>query len=54
MAGEERIFTIEDDGADVTFDDVGVELDAAVVEETDKAVPMVQAVAEFLRERALP
>ena len=46
-------FSIENDRPDSAFDDVGVELDAAVVEETDKPVPMVEAVAEVLGDRRL-
>jgi hypothetical protein len=48
MAGEERVFAIEHDGADATLDDIGVELDAAVVKEAGKPVPVVQAVADLL------
>ena len=46
VTGEERILAIEHDGADASFDDVGVELDAAVVEEKGELVPMVQGVAD--------
>ena len=40
------IIAIENERADASLDDVGVELDAAVVEETREAVPMVQAVTK--------
>ena len=53
MAGEECIFAIENNRPDATFDDVGVELDAAVVEETREPVPVVQAVADLLGDRRL-
>ena len=53
MAGEERVLAIEHDRADASFDDVGVELDAAVVEEADEPVPMVQAIADGLGDRRL-
>src|SRR5271165_2054982 len=48
MAGEERILAIEYDRPDSAFDDVGVELDAAVVEETRETIPVVQAVTDIL------
>jgi len=41
MAGEQCILTIEDQRPDSAFDDVGVDLDAAVIEEARKAFPMV-------------
>src|SRR5215467_13817535 len=53
MPGEERILAIENNRADASFDDVGVELDAAVVEEPREAVPMVQGVADVLGDGGL-
>jgi len=41
-AGEEGVLAGERDGADLALDDVGVELDAAVVEEQGEAVPQFQ------------
>ena len=38
-AGEERIFTIQGNGTDAALDDVGVDLDAAIVEEPGEALP---------------
>ena len=40
VACEERVFTIEHDGTDASFDDVGIELDAAVVK---KGLPPAEA-----------
>ena len=39
VTGEERIFAIEGDGADQVFDPVGVDLDAAVLQEGLKYPP---------------
>ena len=50
MAGEERVLAIENDRADAALDNVGVEFDAAVVEEADEPFPMVQTIAEFVGE----
>jgi hypothetical protein len=46
MTGEERILAIEHERANVPLDDVGVELDAAVVEEADEHVPVVQSITD--------
>ena len=51
MAGEEGILSGQRLGTHGTFDDVGVELDAAVVEEADEPVPMVEAVADGIGNR---
>src|SRR5262245_47495913 len=48
MAGEERVFAIEHDGTDASFDDVGVEFDAAIIEEPRQPFPMMQCVADGL------
>ncbi len=53
MTCEERIFAIEHDWPDSAFDDVGVELDATVVEELNEPVPVVQAIAQILGEAGL-
>jgi hypothetical protein len=53
VAGEERVFAVEHDRADAPFDDVGVELDAAVIDEAREPVPMVQAIADGLGDRRL-
>src|SRR5262245_1065786 len=45
-AGEEMIFAPERDRPDCAFDDIGVDLDAAVVEEASKAVPARERVAD--------
>ena len=42
-AGEQRILAIEGDGADGALDDVGVDLDAAVVEEAGQSRPSARA-----------
>src|SRR5678815_4024555 len=52
-AGEERILTIEGDGADGAFDDVGVDLDAAMVEESGEPFPSRERVADRLGELGL-
>jgi hypothetical protein len=53
ISGEERIFAIEHDRPDSAFDDVGVELDAVVIEEADEPFPMVEAIAQILGEAGL-
>ena len=45
MAGEECVFSIKSDTANRTLYCIGVDLDAAVVEEADEAVPVVEAIA---------
>ena len=46
VAGEQRVFPIEHNRTDTSFHNVGVEFDAAVFEEANEPVPMVQAVAD--------
>ena len=46
MAREERLLAIDPDWTDASFDDVGVELDAAVGEDAGEPVPMIQAVTD--------
>ena len=53
-AGEERVLAIESDGPDRTLDRVGVDFDAAVVEEPREALPMRQRIADRLGELAFP
>ena len=52
-AGEERILAIEGDRADRALDRVGVDLDAAVVEEAGESLPVRERVADRLGELAL-
>src|SRR5260370_21924734 len=47
-ASEQRIFAIEGDRADCSFDRVGVDLDAAVVEEAGQTLPARERVADRL------
>src|SRR5580692_9737434 len=53
MARKERVLAIEYDRPDPAFDDIGVEFDAAVVEETSEPVPVVQAVKDLFGDRRL-
>src|SRR5574337_817912 len=53
VAGEEGVLAIEHDRPDSAFDDVGVELDAAVIKKTREPVPIVQAVTDVLGDRRL-
>jgi hypothetical protein len=53
MAGEQAIFSIQRDRAHRSLDTVSIHLDAAVVEETYEAVPVVEAIADRLRDGAL-
>ncbi|KAF2988696.1 hypothetical protein MJC1_04225 [Methylocystis sp. MJC1] len=50
---EESVFPIEGDGTDCTFDDIGVDLDAPVVDEACQAVPARERVADRLGELGL-
>ena len=52
-AGEERVLSIEGDGADTAFHDVGVDLDAAIVEEAGEPGPARERVADRFGELAL-
>ena len=49
---EQRIFAIERDGADRSFDGIVIDLDAAVVDEAGQAFPSRQGVADRLGELA--
>jgi hypothetical protein len=46
VAREERLLPIDPDWTDASFDNVSVELDAAVVEDAGEPVPMIQAVTD--------
>ncbi len=46
--GEEGVLAGQGDGSDGALDGVGVELDAAVVEEPDEAIPELERVADGL------
>ena len=48
MASKERIFSGQGQGSDLIFDRVGVQLEAAVVQEQGQAVPVVQKVGDRL------
>ena len=50
---EERILTVEGDGADGSLHDVVVDLDAAIVDEERQAFPPRQGIADRLRQSAL-
>ena len=53
VAGEQCILAIEHDRTDAAFDDVGIEFDAAVIEETDEPVPVIQAITALVGDRRL-
>ena len=53
MTGEQRVLAVEHDRANTAFDDVGVELDAAIVEETGESFPMVQGIAHGISDQCL-
>ena len=40
VSGEERVFAVECDGADRSLSGVGIQLDAAIVEEPDQPSPI--------------
>ena len=50
---EQRIFPIQRDGTDRTFDGVVVEFDTAIVDEARQALPARESVADGLGEFAL-
>ena len=51
VASEECIFSIQNNRADASLDNVGVELDAAVIEESSEPVPVVQGIADVFGDR---
>ncbi len=52
-AREERVFAIQGDRPDRALDDVGVDLDAAVVEEAGQALPTRERIADRFSEFCL-
>ena len=53
VAGEQAVLAVKRDRADGSLDDVGIHLDAAVLEEAHEAVPMIESVADRLGDGAL-
>lgn len=52
-AGEERILAVQRNGADGALDDVGVDLDRTVVEESCQTLPTRERVADSFRQLGL-
>jgi len=52
-AGEQGVLAVERERPDRAFDGVAVELDEAVVEETDEAIPAGKRLADRVGEHAL-
>ena len=52
-AGEQRVLSIQRNRSDAALDDVGIDLDAAVIEEADKTVPARERITDRLRELRL-
>jgi hypothetical protein len=50
VAGEERVLSRESLRAHRAFDDVGVEIDAAVIEKASQALPVLERLADGLRD----
>src|SRR6476659_2352067 len=46
--GEERVLPVRCDWADATFDDIGIDLDAAVIDEAGETSPARQRIADCL------
>jgi hypothetical protein len=53
VAREECVFAIENNRTDAAFDNVGIEFDAAVVEEPREPVPVIQGIPDVLGDRRL-
>ena len=51
--GEERVLPVQCDWADTTFDDIGIDLDATVIDEAGGTSPARQRIADCLGELAL-
>ena len=51
--GEERVLAVQRNRSDRSFDHVAIDLDAAVIEEADQAVPARQGIADRLGELGL-
>src|SRR3954453_5819041 len=49
--GEECVFSVESDRAHAALDGIGVDLDAAVLEEAQQPVPLIEAIADGLGDR---
>ena len=49
--GKEGVLSAKSDGAHGAFDDVCIQFEAAIVEEADQALPVVQGIADRLRQR---
>ena len=52
-AGEERVFSIQCNRPDAPLNDIGIDLDAPVVEEVGQTVPPRERIADCLRELCL-
>src|SRR4051794_17380608 len=50
-ASEQSIFSVESERAHALLDGIGVDLDAAVVEEAQQPIPLIEAVADGLGDR---
>jgi hypothetical protein len=53
-SGEERILAVDGDRPDSAFDDIGIDLDPAVIDEENEAIPAAKAITDRLCDRALP
>jgi hypothetical protein len=53
VAGEECVLARKNLRAHRAFDDVGVEIDAAVIEEAGQALPVLERITDGLRDRSL-
>ena len=53
VTGEQRIFSAQSDRTDQVFDAIGVDLDAAVMEEGLQAIPVAMDIGQLLAERDL-
>jgi hypothetical protein len=53
VASKEHVLAIEHNGTNTSFDDVGVELDATVVEEASEPFPMVKGIVDNFRDQGL-
>src|ERR1700748_2065087 len=53
VAGEECVLARKNLRAHRAFDDVGIEIDAAVIEEAGQALPVLERITDRLRVRSL-
>jgi hypothetical protein len=51
---EERVLAVEGNRSDGTLDDVGIDLDPAIIDEAQETVPAAQAITDRFGDRALP